>query len=150
MQKRIFLSPPWTGAAEREAVDAAFRSGYIAPCGPQVEAFDAALGELSGQHAAAVASGTAALDLLMAEFGVGPDTTVISSTLTFLATVGPAVHRGAKVVFVDSDASTGTISIPLLEKALKAVARPHARPLVIAADIYGQCCDYDAVESLCA
>ncbi len=150
MQKRIFLSPPWTGAAEREAVDAAFRSGYIAPCGPQVEAFDAALGELSGQHAAAVASGTAALDLLMAEFGVGPDTTVISSTLTFLATVGPAVHRGAKVVFVDSDATTGTISIPLLEKALKAVARPHARTLVIAADIYGQCCDYDAIESLCA
>ena len=114
MQKRIFLSPPWTGAPEREAVDAAFRSGYITPCGPQVEAFDAALGELSGQHVAAEASGTAALDLLMAEFGVGPDTTVISSTLTFLATVGPAVHRGAKVVFVDSDATTGTISISLL------------------------------------
>ena len=60
------------------------------------------------------------------------------------------MHRGAKVVFVDSDATTGTISIPLLEKALKAVARPHARTLVIAADIYGQCCDYDAIESLCA
>ena len=150
MQKRIFLSPPWTGASEREAVEAAFRSGYVAPCGPQVDAFDAALGALSGQHAAAVASGTAALDLLMAEFEVGPDTTVIASSLTFLATVGPAAHRGAKIVFVDSDATTGTISIPLLEKALKAVARPRSRTLVIAADIYGQCCDYDAVEALCA
>ena len=69
---RIFLSPPWTGAQERAAVRRAFASGYVAPCGPMVDAFDRRLGELSGQHAAAVASGTAALDLLMAELGVGP------------------------------------------------------------------------------
>jgi dTDP-4-amino-4,6-dideoxygalactose transaminase len=150
MQKRIFLSPPWTGDAELAAVRSAFGSGYIAPCGPQVEAFDAALGGLSGQHAAAVVSGTAALDLLMAEFDVGPKTTVVASTLTFLATVGPAAHRGAKLVFVDSDASTGVISVPLLEKALRAVSRPRMRTLVIAADIYGQCCDYDELEALCA
>jgi dTDP-4-amino-4,6-dideoxygalactose transaminase len=102
---------------------------------------------LAGQHAAAVASGTAALDLLMEELGVGPRTTVIASALTFVATVGPAVKRGAKVVFVDSDPATGTISIPLLEKALADVRRPA---IVIAADLYGQCCDYDALEAACA
>ena len=48
----------------------AFASGYIAPCGPMVDEFDRRLGALAGQHAAAVASGTAALDLLMAELGV--------------------------------------------------------------------------------
>ena len=146
-KKRIFLSPPWVGAGERALVTKAFDSGYVAPCGPMVDEFDRRLGVLSGQHAAAVASGTAALDLLMAELGVGPRTTVISSSLTFIATVGPAVRRGAKAVFVDSDPATGTISIPLLEKALADVRRPA---VVVAADIYGQCCDYDALEELCA
>lgn len=147
MRKRIFLSPPWVGASERGLVGQAFDSGYVAPCGPMVDAFDRRLGELSGQHAAAVASGTAAIDLLMAELGVGPRTTVVASSLTFIATVGPAVKRGAKVVFVDSDPATGTISIPLLEQALSDVRRPA---VVVAADIYGQCCDYDALEEVCA
>ena len=62
--ERIFLSPPWTDAAERRAVEAAFDSKYIAPCGPMVDEFERRLGSLSGLHAAAVSSGTAALDLL--------------------------------------------------------------------------------------
>lgn len=146
--KRIFLSPPWVGTRERTALAAAFASGYVAPCGPQVDAFERRLGQLAGQQAAAVSSGTAALDLLMAEFGVGPGTTVIASTLTFIATVGPAVHRGATPVFIDSDPATGTISIPLLDQALRDLSRRPA--LVIAADIYGQCCDYEALERVCA
>lgn len=146
MNKRIFLSPPWVGEPERAAVAAAFDSGYVAPCGPMVDTFDQRLGALAGQSAAAVASGTADLDLLMAELDVGPDTTVIASSLTFIATVGPAVHRGATPVFVDSDPATGTLSIPLLEKALKSFRRTHAKSaknvhdlVVISADIYGQC-----------
>ena len=137
MRKRIFLSPPWVGADERRLVGQAFDSGYVAPCGPMVDAFDRRLGELSGQHAAAVASGTAAIDLLMAELGVGPRTTVVASSLTFIATVGPAVKRGAKVVFVDSDPATGTISIPLLEQALADVpCRPDALVVVSVTDGY--------------
>lgn len=148
MDKRIFLSPPWFGEPERAAVSQAFDSGYVAPCGPMVDAFDRRLGELTGRHAAAVASGTAALDLIMAELDVGGDTVVVASTLTFIATVGPARHRGARLVFVDSDC--GTISIPLLEDALRDVRKTHSgRIVVIAADIYGQCCDYDALEDVC-
>ena len=147
MQKRIYLSPPWVGARERALIARAFDSGYVAPCGPMVDAFDRRLAALAGQPAAAVASGTAALDHLMDELGVGPRTTVIASTLTFIATVGPAVRRGAKVVFVDSDPSTGTISIPLLEAALDGT---RGATVVIAADLYGQCCDYDALEAACA
>ena len=82
---RIFLSPPWTGEPERAALRRAFASGYVAPCGPMVDEFDRRLGALAGQHAAAVASGTAALDLLMAELGVGPGDRVVTSSLTFVA-----------------------------------------------------------------
>ncbi len=148
-KSRIFLSPPWVGAAERAALKAAFDSGYIAPCGPQVEAFECKLCATTGLYAAAVSSGTAALDLLMAEFGVGPGTVVIAPTLTFIATVGPAVHRGATPVFVDTDPDTGTLSIPLLEQALDEFATPGRHVIVIAADLYGQCCDYAALERVC-
>ena len=119
--KKIFLSPPFVGAAERAAVRGAFDSGYVAPCGPQVDEFERRLAKLAGRkYAVAVSSGTAAIDLLMAELGVDETWTVVAPTLTFIATVGPAFHRGAKLVFVDSDA-TGNIDISLLEEALESL-----------------------------
>ena len=116
---RIFLSPPSVGAKERAAVKRAFDSGYVAPCGPQVDEFERRLAALAGRrYAVAVSSGTAAIDLVMAELGVDSSWTVIAPTLTFIATVGPAFHRGAKLVFVDCDA-TGNIDVALLEEALE-------------------------------
>ena len=146
--KRIFLSPPFVGAAERAAAKRAFDSGYVAPCGPQVDEFERRLAKLAGRkYAVAVSSGTAAIDLLMAELGVDEAWTVIAPTLTFIATVGPAFHRGAKLVFVDSDA-TGNIDISLLEEALESLGSSHKK-LVIGVDLYGNCCDYGAIAKLC-
>ena len=118
---RIFLSPPSVGAKERAAVKRAFDSGYVAPCGPQVDEFERRLAALAGRrYAVAVSSGTAAIDLVMAELGVDESWTVIAPTLTFVATVGPAFHRGARLVFVDCD-ETGNIDVALLEEALGSV-----------------------------
>lgn len=148
MSKRIYLSPPWISVEERNAVGRAFDSGYVAPCGPMVDEFERRLSALSGCHAAAVSSGTAALDLLMAELGCGRGARVIVSSLTFVSSAGPAWHRGAKLEFVDSDPATGTMDVRLLERALD---EGHARrTIVVAVDIYGQCCDYDALEDACA
>ena len=165
--KRIFLSPPFVGAAERAAVRGAFDSGYVAPCGPQVDEFERRLAKLAGRkYAVAVSSGTAAIDLLMAELGVDEKWTVVAPTLTFVATVGPAFHRGAKLVFVDSDA-TGNIDVSLLEEALESLrvklgsSRGRAtlsdskstlkdsKILVVGVDLYGDCCDYGAIAKLC-
>ena len=116
---RIFLSPPSVGAKERAAVKRAFDSGYVAPCGPQVDEFERRLAALAGRrYAVAVSSGTAAIDLVMAELGVDESWTVIAPTLTFIATVGSAFHRGARLVFVDCD-ETGNIDVALLEEALE-------------------------------
>ena len=146
-KSRIFLSPPFVGAAERAAVRGAFDSGYVAPCGPQVDEFERRLAKLAGRkYAVAVSSGTAAIDLLMAELGVDETWTVFAPTLTFIATVGPAFHRGAKLVFVDSDA-TGNIDVSLLEKALGSLRAKKA--LVVGVDLYGNCCDYGAMAKLC-
>ena len=158
---RIFLSPPSVGAAERRAVGAAFDSNYIAPCGPQVDEFERRLAKLSGRkYAVALTSGTAALDLLMDELRVDKTWTVIAPTLAFIATVGPAYLRGAKIEFVDCD-ETGNIDVSLLETALKANTsspkhpntrtpeHPDTRILVIGVDLYGNCCDYRAIAKLC-
>ena len=145
--KRIYLSPPCVDAAEREAVSRAFDSGYVAPCGPCVDELERLLAEVSGRaHAVAVCGGTAALDLAMEEWGVDRGWTVFAPTLTFIATVGPAWHRGARLVFVDSDAS-GNIDVSLLAEALRADASP--RRMVIGVDLYGRCCDYEAISGLC-
>jgi len=87
--KRIFLSPPFVGAAERAAVRGAFDSGYVAPCGPQVDEFERRLAKLAGRkYAVAVSSGTAAIDLLMAELGVDKtgniDVSLLEETLESL------------------------------------------------------------------
>lgn len=149
-EDRIYLSPPWTDSAERRGVESAFDSKYIAPCGPMVDEFERRLGNTAGLSAAAVSSGTAAIDLLMDEFNVGPDTFVFSPSLTFIATVGPAVRRGATPVFIDAAPSTGTMSVPLLDAALahRRKTSPGVRLVVIAADIYGQCSEYDALEEV--
>lgn len=147
MQNRIFLSPPFVGEPERLAALDALDSGYVAPCGPAVDRFEAALQSIAGRPAAAVSAGTAALDLVMHALGVSRGDVVISSSLTFIATIAPAAHRGASPVFVDSSPDSGVISPSLLEVAL--AAHPSAK-CVVAADIYGQCCDYDALERICA
>lgn len=150
VSKRIFLSPPSVGVAERRAMEAAFDSKYVAPCGPMVDAFEQQLARLSGRReAVVVSSGTAAMDLLMAEFGVDADWIVIAPTLTFIATVGPAWHRGATLVFVDSDA-TGNLDVDLAEKALKDAARTGRKILLLGVDLYGRACDYDALSRLAA
>ena len=149
MKKRIFLSPPCFGAEERNAVDAAFDSGYVAPCGPMVDALERSLAELSGRaRAVAVSSGTEAIDLAMEHLGVDRDWIVVAPSLTFIASVAPAFHRGAEIVFVDS-APDGNIDVRLLDETLADVAGRGRKTLLVSVDLYGRCCDMDAIAGIC-
>ena len=152
MNKRIFLSPPYMFGNERELVNEAFASNYIAPCGPMVERFEQALADkISIPDVCALSSCTGALDLLFHELGVGSGDTVFCSNLTFVASVAPAVHRGAEPVFIGSDAGSWTMSPEFLKEALDEAAEKDKLPkAVVAVDLYGQCCDYDAIEPICA
>jgi dTDP-4-amino-4,6-dideoxygalactose transaminase len=91
--KRIYLSPPHLGGEELLFVEEAFESNYIAPVGPQVDAFEGEFcAKVGAKHAAAVASGTAALHLVLRLLGVGPDDEVWTSTLTFIGSVSPITY----------------------------------------------------------
>ncbi len=132
-------------------MEAAFDSNYIAPCGPQVDAFERAMEARTGlPHTLALSSATAALHLLYRELGVSPGDALVAPTLTFVASVAPAVQLGAEAVFVDADAATWTLDPALTEEALRTLAREGRHvAAVTAVDLYGQCCDYDALEAAC-
>jgi len=147
----IFLSPPDVGPLEREYVLRALDSGWIAPVGPDLDAFERDLATLTGwPGAVAVSSGTAGLHLALLASGVQPGDDVIVSTFTFAASANAVVHAGATPVFVDSDASTWQLSPRLLSEALDEARRHNRLPrAVMVVDLYGQCADYDAIVPLC-
>ena len=148
---RIFLSPPHVGPAERALLLEAFESNWIAPLGPQVDAFERELAAVAGVgHAAALSSGTAGLHLALILLGVGPGDEVLTSTLTFAATANAITYVGAQPVFVDADPATWTIDPQLVSDELEACARRGKLPkAVITVDLYGQCADHDPIRAAC-
>ncbi|PKN06913.1 MAG: aminotransferase DegT [Deltaproteobacteria bacterium HGW-Deltaproteobacteria-8] len=149
---RLFLSPPHMGGDEERRVAEAFLSNYIAPLGPQVDAFEAAFAEATGlPHCLALSSGTAAMHLALHCLGVGPGDVVVASSLTFIASVSPAHFLGAEVVFIDSDRATWNMDPDLLREALTALTSEGRRvKAVIPTDLYGQCADYQRLLDICA
>ena len=75
MTERIYMSSPDVTQAEEDALVRALRSGWVAPLGPEVDAFEAELAECTGRSLrVALSSGTAALHLGLLQLGVGPGT----------------------------------------------------------------------------
>jgi len=147
---RVYLSPPDVGEPERRLLLEALDSGWVAPLGPAVDGFEADLAAATGRpHACALSSGTAGLHLALLVLGVQPGDRVVMSTLTFAATANAVKYVGGVPVFIDCDA-TWNIDPDLLEQELQDSARKNRLPgAVIAVDLYGQCADYDRIESVC-
>jgi len=138
---RVYLSPPDVGEAEKAALAAAVDSGWVAPVGPDLDAFEGELAALAARrHAVGLASGTAAIALVLRELGVGPGDAVVTSTFTFIGSIGPAVQLGATPVFVDCDHSWN-VSPELLATAV----RRHAPKAAVVVDLYGRCADLPAI-----
>jgi dTDP-4-amino-4,6-dideoxygalactose transaminase len=148
---RIYLSPPHPSGQELELVADAIASNWLAPLGPHVDAFEAEISRATGvDHVLALSSGTAALHLALTVLGVGPGDEVVCSDLTFAASANAIVYTGATPVFVDCD-DTWTLDPVLLDEALADRRRAGASVrAVIAVDLYGQCCDYAALQEVCA
>ena len=149
---RIFLSPPDVGLDERELLLDAFDSNWIAPLGPHVDAFEEEIAAYVGaEHAVALSSGTAALHLALLEAGVLPGDEVLCSTLTFVATANAIRYVGAEPVFVDATREDWNLDVELVAEELKLAARDGRRiGAVVAVDLYGRCCGYEALEPVCA
>jgi UDP-4-amino-4,6-dideoxy-N-acetyl-beta-L-altrosamine transaminase len=128
-----------------EAVARVLRSDYLTT-GPALAAFEEDLQLATrARHAVAVSSGTAALHSAYAAAGIGPGDEVVTSPLTFAATANAALYLGARPVFVDVDAETGTIDPAAVEAAIT----PRTRA-VVAVDFAGLPADYEALRAIAA
>ena len=149
MSDRIYLSSPDVTAAEEQALVRAIRSGWVAPLGPEVDAFESELAAYAGRsHCVALSSGTAALHLGLLVLGVGPGDLVATSTMTFAATANAITYTGAEPVFVDSD-ETGNMDPELLARALSDEVT-GGRPVkaIVPVDLLGKVVDHERIDTV--
>lgn len=145
--KRIYLSSPTMHGDEQEFIKEAFDTNWVAPLGPNVNAFEQAMCEYSGcGHATALSSGTAAIHLALLCLGVGVGDVVFSSDLTFAATCNPIKYVGATPVFIDSERDTWNMDPEALKKAFEKYPHPKA---VIIAHLYGTPAKINEIVSIC-
>ncbi|MEU7610178.1 aminotransferase class I/II-fold pyridoxal phosphate-dependent enzyme [Micromonospora sp. NPDC049204] len=152
MSGTVYLSPPDIGPLEESYLIAALRSGWVAPVGPDLQAFEQDVAARVGAvGAVAVNSGTAALHLALLGVGVGPGDVVVVPTLTFVATANAARYIGARPVFVDCDPRTGNVDVALVDEALRRLrSRGERVGAVVPVDMFGSCADYQALVPVCA
>ncbi|WP_108789484.1 aminotransferase class I/II-fold pyridoxal phosphate-dependent enzyme [Erythrobacter sp. Alg231-14] len=146
----VLLSTPHLGGLERDFVQQAFDTNWIAPLGPQVEGFETELAQYSENgHVAALSSGTAALHLGLILLGVKDGDRVYCPSFTFAASANPIRYERAIPVFIDSEPQTWNMSPKALERALARDKACGALPAaIIIANLYGQSADMDALMAL--
>jgi dTDP-4-amino-4,6-dideoxygalactose transaminase len=151
LDTQILLSTPHLGDLEMTYVEEAFRTNWIAPLGPNVDAFERDIASyVGGGHAAAMSSGTAAIHVALRLLGVRPGDEVFCSSLTFVASANPILYEHATPVFIDTDPATWTMSVPALKRALEDRAHRGQLPkAVVVVNLYGQSADMDAIVALC-
>lgn len=116
----IYLSPPELTDVEQKRIAEALASGYIAPVGPQLNAFEEGLASYLGfEEMHAVSSGTAAIHLGLRGIGVGPGDYVLCPDLTFVASVNPIRYLGAEPVIIDIDPGTWAMNPDLAREAIR-------------------------------
>lgn len=150
-QNRIYLSPPHMGGREKEYIDQAFESNWIAPLGHNVDLFERKIEEyLDCRYALAVSSGTAALHLAIKYLGTGSGDFVFCSDFTFAASCNGILYEKAVPVFIDSDEDTWNMSPVALKKALQDSAAKNQLPkAVIVVDLYGIPANYQELLPIC-
>ena len=149
---KVLLSPPEMSEVERNTLLAAFDSGWIAPAGPDLDAFERELCAFTGAAAAVgLGSGTAALHLALLAVGVGAGDEVLMSDLTFAASAFAAAYVGATTVFIDCDPQTWQMDPDVLAAELARRAAADRLPAaVVAVDLYGSGCDGTRIAAICA
>ncbi|HEY5179163.1 MAG TPA: DegT/DnrJ/EryC1/StrS family aminotransferase [Dermatophilaceae bacterium] len=143
---RIHLSKAHVTTVEEQYILNAISSGWVAPLGPDVDAFEAEIAARAGvSHGLALASDTAALHLTLLGLGAGPGTAVIVPSMTFAASANPVTYTGAEPVVVDSRAD-GNVDPALMMAAIDTLQAEGTRVVAaISVDLFGRCADYDEI-----
>ncbi|MGL4882422.1 MAG: DegT/DnrJ/EryC1/StrS family aminotransferase [Waterburya sp.] len=151
MKQPILLSTPHIGEQELKFIQEAFETNWVAPVGPNIDAFEQEFSQVVGsQYSAALSSGTAALHLALKLVGVQAGDEVFCSTFTFIASASPITYLGAKPVFIDSDRTSWNMDPNLLADALAQKDKLGKLPkAVVLVHLYGQSADIAPIKEIC-
>ena len=142
-KKFLVFGAPLIGHEEIDEVVDTLQSGWLGT-GPKVAKFEQMFSEYVGaKYAVAVNSCTAGLHLSMVTAGLGPGDEVITTPMTFCATVNSIIHTGATPVLADCDRTTQIIDPQRIEDAIT----PRTRAIV-PVHLCGRPCDMDAISDI--
>jgi len=148
---KIWLSSPHMGGTEEKYVKEAFDTNWVAPLGPNVNQFEAAIAEsLSSStpyYTAALTSGTAALHLALSILNVGKDDVVMVQSFTFCGTTNPVSYQGAELVFIDSELDTWNMSPVALKDALEYYKNRSVKA-IIPVHLYGMPAKMEEIQQI--
>lgn len=137
---KIPFSPPRMDQKIVDEVVDTLKSGWITT-GPKTKEFERQLTAYCGNKATlAVNSNTIGLEVVLRWFGVQEGDEVIVPVYTYCATANVIVHCGAKPVMVDVNADDFDVSVENIRQAIT----PKTK-VVMAVDLGGMPCDYDAI-----
>lgn len=148
---RIWLSRPHMSGHEEARVAEAFDSNFVAPLGPQLDAFEQRVSNyLRGAvYCVALSSGSSALHLALRIAGVGQGDEVWVSSMTFAGGIFPVNYLGAKPRFFDLDPNSWTLDVGILADQLDIAASKGRLPrAIVPTDLYGQSVELDGLEEL--
>lgn len=136
----LVFGAPQIGEEEIAEVVATLRGGWLGT-GPKVAQFERDFAAYKGTgHPVAVNSCTAALHVSLLASGIGPGDEVITTPLTFCATVNAIIHAGAKPVLADVDPRTLNIDPRRVEDAITSRTRA-----ILPVHFAGRPCDMDVL-----
>ena len=148
---KISLSKPHMCGLEEILVKEAFSSNYIAPIGPQLDAFEESVSNYLGSdlYCVGLSSGTASLHLALIVAGVERGDEVWVSSMTFAGGVFPIQYIGAIPRFFDIDPKTWCLNVDIISEELSKAANENRLPkAIIPTDLYGQSVDLKILEPL--
>ena len=138
--RNIPFSPPDIGEAEIAELCEVLRSGWITT-GPRTKQLEKNLAEYCHvNRVVCLNSATAAEELNLRVLGVGEGDEVIVPAYTYTASASAAIHVGATVRFIDSQADSPEIDYDQLEAAISEKTKA-----IVAVDLGGGACDYHRI-----
>ncbi len=154
-KRKISFSPPDMSELEEQQVIDTLKSGWITT-GPKTKKLEHELatfigvkdgitnGEAVGNpNLVCLNSATASEELIFRVLGIGPGDEVIVPAYTYTSSAAAALHVGAKIVFVDSQADKLEMDYDKVRTAIT----PHTKAIV-PVDLGGVPCDYDKIFSI--
>jgi len=151
IQNKIWLSSPHMGGTEQNYIQEAFNTNWVAPLGPNVNAFEQDLESYLGNQSqvGALSSGTAAIHLGLILLGVQAGDAVLCQSMTFSASANPILYLGATPVFIDSETTTWGLCPVALEQAIQDGIQKGKKPkAIVAVHLFGVPYQVEAVRAV--